>query len=170
MDWWGLGNAANARKKTSGNAGNGWASGCATPPNRTTEPLHPARTRPPFRWALVGAGRGYRGAVHWFFLRLQAQFFFFFSAKPGPCPHTLGGYFRDFFSDSPVRIQCDQWSPEKSAEKFSRKNPVIPNTPKPFSSIVSHAESWRTPSKQEIGVIDHGQTAIQQGYDQDTGL
>ena len=80
----GLGNAANARKKTSGNGGNGWASGCATPPNRTTEPLHPLRTHPPFWRVLEEAGRPNRGAVQRFFFACRPNFFFFFLCDPRP--------------------------------------------------------------------------------------
>jgi len=93
----------------------------APPPQ--TAPLSPY-TRPVHTrhsggcwWGLgVGIGAQYTG----FFSACRPNFFFF-SAKPGPCPHTLGGYFPDFFSDSPVRIQYGQWSPEKIRRKISLK-------------------------------------------------
>ena len=92
-----LGNAANARKKTPGNVGNGGASGCATPQNRTTEPLHPPRHTPAI---LAGAGGGWEAQTGSqcpgfgrIFFAYGPNFFFFF-VRPAP----LTTYARRIFS------------------------------------------------------------------------
>ena len=84
-EWWGRWAMRPMReKKLRAMRAMGGRVGAPPPQTAPLSPYSRPHTRPPFRWALVGAGRGNRGAVHRFFLRLQAQFFFFFCATRAP--------------------------------------------------------------------------------------
>ena len=130
VGWWrGSAMQAMREKKPQAMRAMGGGEGANPPQNRTTAPRYPPRRTPAI---LAGAGGGWvvAGGPDWLavprfgqsFFSLAGPIFFFFLRNPTPCPHTLGGYFPDFFSDSPDRIQCGQWALKKYAGNFLPEN------------------------------------------------